>query len=401
MSRHLEAAGFKALIFTSSSSPPTVMSMPTPEVVAGTALVRPLASPIVHYSKNIFFNANLRNYSFPLPIVAGTSAIARLIAAPPDAPTLLSAEAGQLCWIDPVIRACDDLGDTKMLQGLSGSHSAKSRVLMDGEWRHGTFAEIAKVPLESIHLLNQARLLGKREDGGLAYKMEDLCYISSMLVPYGGLADVGIKPGETVVIAPATGAFGSAAVIVALAMGADVVAMGRNEQSLADLKAVDPHRIKTVKISGDVDTDKAAILSAAGRAPEVFFDISPPGAAQSSHIMAGIMSLRIRGRVSFMGGPRGDISFPYRRFVIDSLTLKGTWMYTSAQADELIRMVESGRLKIGSQAGIKCAGIFELEQWEEAFTIAQEKGGRPGCFVTFCPNGKPSLQTHSGSDCSI
>ena len=111
---------------------------------------------------------------------------------------------------------------------------------MDGEWRSGSFAEMTKVPPENVHLLNQKKLLGKVEKGGLKYKLADLCYISTLLVLYGGIAGACIKPGEIVVIAPTTGTFGSAAVHVALAIGADIGAMGRNERSLQDLQILDP-----------------------------------------------------------------------------------------------------------------------------------------------------------------
>ena len=47
------------------------------------------------------------------------------------------------------------------------------------------------------------------------------------------------EPGETVLVSGATGNFGSAAVAVALAMGAAcVVAPGRNETVLQELNAV-------------------------------------------------------------------------------------------------------------------------------------------------------------------
>lgn len=58
---------------------------------------------------------------------------------------------------------------------------------MRGEWRDSTYAEYAKVPLENCTALDEKRLLGPVEDGGLGYSEEALAYISSLLVPFGGL----------------------------------------------------------------------------------------------------------------------------------------------------------------------------------------------------------------------
>jgi hypothetical protein len=93
---------------------------------------------------------------------------------------------------------------------------------MTGEWRDWTYAEYAKVPLENCVLLDETRLLGPIENGGLGYNVENLTQLHRLLVPYGGLRDIQLQAGETIIIAPATGAFGGRAVEVALAMGAQV-----------------------------------------------------------------------------------------------------------------------------------------------------------------------------------
>jgi hypothetical protein len=74
---------------------------------------------------------------------------------------------------------------------------------MHGQWRDATFAEYAKIPLENCIPLSRS-LLAKPEDGGLGYAVEDLAQIPS-------LRDIDVKVGETVIVSPATGAFGGAA----------------------------------------------------------------------------------------------------------------------------------------------------------------------------------------------
>jgi NADPH:quinone reductase-like Zn-dependent oxidoreductase len=88
------------------------------------------------------YNGN-RQYPFPQPLVIGTSAVGRVTATGPDATAL---EPGQLVWLDMTIRGRDD-PDTVMLGGIHQGFSAGSAKLMAGEWRDGTYAEYARMPL--------------------------------------------------------------------------------------------------------------------------------------------------------------------------------------------------------------------------------------------------------------
>jgi D-arabinose 1-dehydrogenase-like Zn-dependent alcohol dehydrogenase len=188
------------------------------------------------------------------------------------------------------------------------------------------------------------------------------------MVPYGGLADIGLKPGETVIIAPATGSFGRAAVRVALAMGAIVIAIGRNTEKL-DRLAASLERVETVQISGDVKADLKAIQ--AFGSIEAFFDISPPEAASSTHFQSCILALGHAGRISFMGGLKGDLSIPVRAILTRDIQLKGKLMYSRQDVKDLIRMVETGILKLGGRN----IGRYSLNDWEEGFSTAARMVG--------------------------
>ncbi|KAI1413738.1 NAD(P)-binding protein [Hypoxylon sp. FL1857] len=377
LAEHSLPETYTGLQFHSASSPPTLTALPTPVPTAGTVIVKPLYSIIVQYANEIFTNGNPRGYKYPLPLVPGGACIARVAAVPPDATKL---KPGQLVFVELTVRARDD-PNVKILRGFHEGYSEGTRRLMGGEWRNGCWATYSTAPLENAHVLDENILLRN-----LGYKIEELGSLSQLVVPYGGLADVDLKPGETVLIAPATGSFSSAAVHVALAMGARVVAMGRNETALAELKKLaEPGRVETVKISGDVQEDINALARFGPL--DVYFDISPRPASKSSHIKAGIMSLRPGGRMSLMGGIPGDIDIPYWHVSYNGITIKGTFMNTIQQAKELVKLVERGVLKIGSRAGMKVAGKFRLEDWEEALKAAAAEGG-PGRSVYFIPNGE-------------
>ncbi|KAI1291052.1 GroES-like protein [Xylaria venustula] len=369
---------FKGLQFNSPTEPAKIVELPTPLPTAGSVILRPLYSNIVSYAKEVFCNGNPRGYNYPLPLVPGTNAICRVAAVPQDTPYL---KPGILVYTSGVVRHRDNTLAPPLLQGILMGYTPEGTALMQGEWRNGTWAELVKVPAENVHVLNE-HVLTKE----LGYDIVDLGYISTLMVAYGGLRDVGLRAGETIVVAPATGNFGSAAVFVALAMGAaKVIAMGRNTEKLQQILKGTGDRVKTVPITGDVEADTAAIQ--VHGSVDVYFDISPKLNSTPSHMKSGIASLRPKGRISFMGGVLGDVEIPYLAVVFKGLTLHGTFMYTRQQTDELIRLVESGMLPIGNRGGYEVTGKFTLEQWGEAFEHAYDQSG-PRKAAYFVPNGE-------------
>ncbi|KAI1336762.1 hypothetical protein F5Y15DRAFT_393070 [Xylariaceae sp. FL0016] len=136
-----------------------------------------------------------------------------------------------------------------MLLGLMDGGTKKARELMGNAWRDGCWAQHAFVPLENAIPLNEEVLMGN-----LGYDAADIAYLHRSAVAYGGVSTIGVKAGETVIVGPATGQFGGAAVEVASAVGARVIALGRNTAALAHLKATVP-RVKAVTITGNIEED--------------------------------------------------------------------------------------------------------------------------------------------------
>lgn len=368
-------ATFQGLQFSSSTAPASVVQLLTPHPAPGTVILKPLYSNLVSYAKEVFCNGNPRKYNYPLPIVPGTNAIARVAAVASDTPHL---KPDMLVYTSGIIRPRDNIRATPNLQGIQMGFTPEHEALMKDEWRNGCWAEIVKVPAENVHILNEKQLTEK-----LGYDLVDLGYLSTLAVAYGGLDDVNLCPGETVIIAPATGNFGSAAVQVALAMGAGkVIAMGRNLDKLKQLQEFD-HRVTTVAISGNFDQEMKELQD---KSPvDVYFDISSNLQDKPSYIQAALMSLRPGGRMSIMGGFAGPIELPYIMIMYKGITIKGTFMYSREQAEKLIKLVESGLLPIGKRGNIQVTGVFHLEQWREAFEHAFNNIG-PKRTAYFKPN---------------
>ncbi|KAK5116076.1 hypothetical protein LTR85_009358 [Meristemomyces frigidus] len=356
----------RALVVTSRSEPPTVEVVPTPKPEVGSAVVRILYANVVSYMGDIY--TGKRQYPFPTPIIPGTSAIARVAAVGPDTTKL---KPGDLVFVDTLVRSRDNPGDA-YLAALHHGFTAGSEKLMTNVYRDWTWAEYTRAPLENLTDFDEKRLTSSISDAGLGYQISQLAYISTLLVPYGGLRDIELQAGQTIIVAPATGQFGGAAVLAALAMGARVIAMGRSKTSLEILKKRVPYpeRLFTVPITGDMLAD-CGELKKHGQI-DAFFDIGPAEAYNSTHIKSAIYALRHGARVSLMGGYREDVALPLGYIMHSNLRLYGKWMYERSDIADLIKLIENGPLKLGEKGGSSVVAEFGLEQWKETWAAAAE-----------------------------
>ncbi|KEF55183.1 uncharacterized protein A1O9_08837 [Exophiala aquamarina CBS 119918] len=348
----------RSLMLTSFDEPLSVKTLPTPTQLSGSAIVQILSVPILSYASKLYSGA--MGYPLHLPLTIGGGAIGRIISVGSDATYLAP---GQMVLVDPMIRGRDD--PTKsILLGVHGGISEGAARLMAGDWRDGSCAELARWPLENVHALDERKLL---EEQG--YTVHELAYLVRLLVPMGGLSELNVGAGERVVIAPATGQFGGAAVEVALALGADVVICGRNRVVLEKMKAsLSPAypsaNIEIVQLSGDVDVDVKALTQ--NGACDKYIDFSPAAAARSAHITACLMALRKGGKACFQGGIPGPVDVPYLLVMFNDLKISGKFMYERRDVKDLIRLVESKRLKYN----VSTMQVFGLEEWETAFDVA-------------------------------
>lgn len=157
----------RALVLTSTSQPPEVKTIPTPEPGCGNVVVRVEVANIISHSKEIYNGT--RKYPFPTPLVVGTSGLGRVAAIEPDTVLL---QPKQLVFIDCFVQGRDD-PNAAFLLGVHEGHTEGSKKLVHGEWKDATYAEHAKVPLENCYPLNESLLVRK-----FGYKVEDLQDIS-------------------------------------------------------------------------------------------------------------------------------------------------------------------------------------------------------------------------------
>ncbi|WP_370444805.1 zinc-binding dehydrogenase [Amycolatopsis sp. CA-128772] len=308
---------------------PALHTIPAPELGTGEVLVDVVAAPVLPYAAEVFRGE--RNSLLTLPVVPGTGAIGRVRATGPDA-TRLTAGDWVLC--DPAIRSRDDaLNPDITLQGLTAR--GDGGLLLQRRFGHGAFAEQLLVPTENAIPLGR---LDPAEAG--RWSALTVC-----LVPYGGLLAADLRAGETVLVSGATGHFGSAAVAVALAMGAAcVVAPGRDEAALADLERRFGARVRPVRLTGDDDTGR--LRRAAPGPIDVVLDLLPPSAG-TAPVRTAAMAVREQGRIVLMGGVGEDLALPYRWLMRNGITLRGQWLCPRTAPASLIALARAGLLDLG------------------------------------------------------
>jgi NADPH:quinone reductase-like Zn-dependent oxidoreductase len=359
----------KALILHEDSSITLDTSYPVPSPVEGSVVVRILATHAnPNFVKMVRGDPSAHMFTQPRPLVPGGYCLGRIAAAGPDTTVL---KEGQLVTIDHFVRARDD-PNVQILRSMHDGQTAESKKL-HLVWRDGTYAEYCRAPLENVFALDEKRLCGPVSEGGFGYSIDDLSHLMPTTVPFGGLRSINVKAGETVIVSPATGLFSGSAISVALAMGADVIAVSRNADGLTKIKTMFPS-VSTVQATGDAEADTASITAAAGsHPPDAFIDLSPPESTGSSGVTACMLAVKPYGRIVLMGG-RGDtnIPIPWGVALYRNLTIKGGFMYERDDVRDVIRLLETGRIKLGEKNGYKIAGKYGLEEWEKAADAALE-----------------------------
>ncbi|EHA24961.1 hypothetical protein ASPNIDRAFT_182862 [Aspergillus niger ATCC 1015] len=328
----------KAAVIYARDKPLVVENVPRPVASTGDAIVRILAADIVPYMREVI--TNRRPYPLSIPMTPGNTAIARIHEVGPDCVTLTP---GQLVFCDITIRARDNPAVT-MLYGIHGAIHPAAQKLMDGVWRNGTYAEYTRFPLENLYPLDEEVLLGQ-----LGYSITDLCLLTAYLVPFGGLAEVDVKPGEVVILEHIHGT----------------------------------QRLTTVQTTGDEASDTQSFQTAVGHpdGANVYLDLSPPTIKDSSLLVAGIRALGSFGRCVLMGGHLGNIQLPYGEIMFKGIRIQGRFMYDRPHVFRLIQMVRSGLLPLGEKGGVTHSEEFGLDEIERALDAAERLSGWGGQVV--------------------
>ena len=153
-----------------------------------------------------------------------------------------------------------------------------------------------------------------------------------------------------------------------------VICPGRNEAVLADLRSRFGDRIETVRLTGDIDADRAAMQAASPDPIDVVLDLLPPSAPATA-VRAAAMTVREYGRVVLMGGvgmlSGDDLALPYPWLMDNSVTVRGQWMYPRTANAQMIRLIRSGVLDLRHER----VTTFSLDDANDAVAHAATHSG--------------------------
>ncbi|MEX3923629.1 zinc-binding dehydrogenase [Paraburkholderia sp. BR10936] len=321
----------KAWMLDQPGQPLALRDVPQPEPRRGALLVRVEAVPLLSYTRQ-YVQGKLP-YGYPQgPFSPGTNGIGRVLAVGEG---VYGYRVGQRVALSPYWIADEALREpAQALLGLTAISPDSGPML--GDYPHGTLREAVEFPASTVFPL----------DGLEHVPSAQLAALGKLVVPFGGLRRGRLAAGETVVVNGAAGAFGSAAVLDALALGAGrVVALGRRAAALAPLAKLGGGRVVTVALSGEMARDVEAIRAAANGGADLAFDMvghaTDPGAT-----LAALRSLRRNGRMVLMGSMEVDLPIKYGEMLINNWELMGHFMYSGADYRALIALVQSGQLPL-------------------------------------------------------
>jgi alcohol dehydrogenase len=359
------ARSFMHAWFVNADGSRSFRSAPEIEPAPGGVCVRMQAAPVLSYMRQVL-DGTLAYALPPKPFVPGTNGIGIVAKIGPGVHHLA---AGDRVLLDP--RAIVDerisnpaqilIGLTAM--GRSGTSGIDRSVLaLQTQWRDGTFTEMAHMPASVLTPLPRAL------DGVPA---ERLAALSKFAVPFGGLLKGGLTAGESLIVNGATGYFGSAAVLLGLAMGAArVVAAGRDRPALAVLAAAGGPRVTTVALTGDTEADARALRNASGGSAVLALDIV--GRADSAAATtATLHALRRGGRLVLMGSVKEPLSLLVSEMLANDWQVMGCFMYPKDALGRLAAMAASGLLDLG-KVNVR---TFPLQDLEAALDAAAAMRG--------------------------
>src|ERR1700726_3180267 len=304
-----------------------------PEPRPGSVLVRIEASSLMSYLKP-YVEGKLPFYNPPPgPFTVGTNGVGVVEAVGRDVWHL---KPGQRVVLSSHFVAPENVDDpAQILIGLTAGAGAEA-VMAD--WPDGTLAEYALMPVEAVTPVE-----------GLDHiEAAQLAAIGRCIIPYGGLLRGRLAAGETLVVNGATGAYGTAAVLVAVAMGAArVIAAGRNGRALEAVARAGGSRVTTVVLQGDVQKDASALREACGGGAHMAFDMVGQ-ARDPKATLAALHSLRRGGRLVLMGSMTIDLPLPYTTVMLNSWEIIGQFMYPASAYRRLLDLLRSGLLDISA-----------------------------------------------------
>lgn len=338
--------------------------LPIPKPREGGVTIRIWATPVLTYMADVLAG-KISTYAFPdsafTPGTNGAGEIAEV------GRGVYGLQRGDPVILNPHYVANETGADpAQILIGLTRISSDSAP--MQSDWPDGTFAEYAHMPAAALTKVpRDCNLLPAR-----------LATFGKFAVPYGGLHDIGVRAGDTLIVVGASGSFGSAAVLLGIALGcARVIAAARDANALASVVAKAGPRAVAMQLSGDASTDARNLREAAGGGADAAIDLV--GRANSADAtLAALRALRRGGRLALMGSMTVPLPLPYGEVMLNDWRIQGRFMYPRDTVARLLRLVQGGALDLDAVE----ISTFPLDDLPQALTAAARQRSLQATILT-------------------
>jgi len=336
----MNASSFRAWVSPRIGAPLELRELPLQALHPAGVLVRVESAMVLSYMGKVLDGSI--GYATPrLPFVPGTNAVGIVEATGREVSHVRS---GDSVFLSPhLVGQEPSTAPPQILIGLTALGTSRFDDVPEGArqlqetWTNGVFAERAHWPASCV-----TKLAGLE-----AIPRERLIALAKLVVPYGGLLRAGVGPGAVVAINGATGFYGAAGLMVALAMGAaKVVAIGRDRDALVRLAQALGPRVRPAVLTGaDPTADVTAIRTAAGGHADMALDMLGHADSTAS-TLATLRSLRRRGRLVVMGSATVPLELTFGEMLSNDWEVVGNFMYDRNAPLGLMSLVASGLLDL-------------------------------------------------------
>ncbi len=307
----------KAVVFRKFGDVDTLQytDFPDPEVRPGQVIVRVKACALNHL--DIWQRKGLPGVT--LPHIAGAD-VSGIVA---DA----GSGAGDLKKGDEVI-VSPGISCMKCGQCLAGDDNQCSHYDILGYRNHGGYAEFVSVP--EVNVLPKPGHLSFEEAASVP-----LVFLTAWHMLVGR---AGVRPGDSVLVQAGGSGVGIAAIQIAKLFGAQVITTVGSDDKIEKAKALGADNVINYRKQ---DFEEEVKILTGKRGVDIIIDHIGPEVWEKS-----VRSLAKNGRLVTCGSTSGpSVSFDLRYVFSRHLALLGSYMGRKAELLEVLKFVESGRLR--------------------------------------------------------
>lgn len=309
----------KAVIYRAFGAQPEIESVPDPEPVAGGVVLRVMASGVC---LSDWHGWKGHDDAISLPHVPGHE-LAGVVEAVGEG--VVNWRPGDRVTV-PFVGGCG-----RCPQCESGNQQVCDRQFQPGFTHWGSFAEYVAIHYADVNLVSLPQDMPFDTAASLGCRFA---------TSFRAVVDQGrVAPGEWVAV-HGCGGVGLSAIMIASALGAEVLAIDISDGPLA--LAGELGASATLNISEALDGVEAIRDLTAG-GPHLSLD----AIGSASVISNSIRSLRKRGRhvqVGLMGGDKRPVGIPMVRVIADELEIRGSHGMQAHRYDQMLDMIAAGQL---------------------------------------------------------